>query len=94
MKIKPDGVKWRRSKFGMYVEYNLPFRCGVVIVCVMGGSHYQLHPVAVRLPHQVYYKDCKAWLKEHNATEIVLIPASHNDYVELGDASLRNTRRK
>jgi len=66
-------VKWRRTVFGMMANFDVPQDCSVVVVCVNGGKHGQLHPVDVLLPHQIYYKDCQRWLKENEATEITLI---------------------
>lgn len=73
-------VKWRRSSFGLYADYSTRPECGVVVVCVNGGSHMQLHPIAVLLPHQIYKDRCSRWLKEHDATEIVVLPVV-GDYV-------------
>ncbi len=83
-KRKAGKVKWMPTGFGLVATFDTPDDCGVVIVCVNGGSHYQLHPVAVRLPGQIYHKDCVRWLKEYDAREITIVPANHKHYVELG----------
>ena len=87
------GVKWVRSGFGLVARFDVPHDCEVVIACVNGGSHYQLQPVAVCLPHQIYYENCKRWLKENDAREITIIPANHKNYVELGNP-MRQRKRK
>lgn len=82
LKVVAPTVKWRRSHFGLWADYEHP-ECDVVVVCVMGGSHYELHPIALRLPHQIYKDECERWLKEHNAKEIVVIPAESKRYLTI-----------
>jgi len=87
-------VVFSSSGFGLAANVDMPEGCNVIIVCVNGGSHYQLFPVALLLPHQLYYNDAKRLLKEHNATEIVVIPARSENYIDIPAKSLNRARSR
>lgn len=80
---KTSAIKWRRSTFGKWADYDVPDDCNVIVLCVMGGRHLQMHPVTVLLPHQVYKKNCRELLKEYGATEIVLLPYNSKERIEI-----------
>jgi hypothetical protein len=69
------------NPFGDYCKLEIPANCNVVVLAVNNG--YGLIPVKLLLPHQVYVKVIEDLVKEHNAKEIVAIPANSENYISI-----------
>ena len=78
------------NPFGDYCELTIPEDCDVVILAVNKG--FGLEPVGLFLPHQIYVRKLQDLLVIHNAKEIVAIPASSKNYIEIiGEYDARAT---
>lgn len=69
------------NPFGDYCELTIPEDCDVVILAVNKG--FGLEPVGLFLPRQIYVRKLQDLLVMHNAKEIVAIPASSKNYIEI-----------
>jgi len=63
--------KWTKTPFGHSLNYPMPDDCDVIMLGVM---KFQIEPIRVLLPHQVYRADLKKLMAEHGTDEIFIIP--------------------
>jgi len=74
-------VKKGRSTFGNWLRIsdtlNLPTEYDLLVLCVNKGQGYI--PVRVLLLHQVYQKDVRAEMEEHNCNEAYVLFVKSKD---------------
>ncbi len=69
------------NPFGDMCVFDMPDDCNIVILAVNKG--FGLRPVSLCLPGQVYVETIQKLLEEHQAKEIVAIPASSDNYISI-----------
>lgn len=84
--MKLDNIYWRDDKtFGEYLNFNMPFGCDMVVICVNTKSGHKA--VNISLPHQATRDILKRLLKDHNGDSITIIPYKNSDKftIDVGD---------
>lgn len=84
-------IRLEKSSFGKSFAIDWPEGTSVVIIGTCTGSA-GIIPRSLRLPHQIYAHDLKKMVADYNAREVVLIPASSNEYVKISKQAVLDVK--
>jgi hypothetical protein len=83
-------AKWSKTSFGYALDYPMPDGCDVIVLGVM---KFQIEPIRVLLPHQIYRDDLKKLMAEHQTDEIFIIPYRSADILSFKRSELFHARQ-